>query len=514
MAKDSSQLHQIMRHAVRYVGATYIFQLVTLAVGLVTKRFLGPESVGIWATCGLVTSYLWFASLGITDGAQKEIAYRRGRGEMATAELLRNVMFTVWMAASLALGLGVVIVAWLVHPENSPKYLIGLLTVGMLFPLTQIIICYTVMFRCHKRFSLLSRTFVIMAIANAALQIPLTIVWGFYGFLIAYALVQVINWAYWRFGAKAEDCTRFHFVWDWPILRRLLAIGIPIQVGSVIYIVLRSLDQVILLSVLGPVSLGMYSVGVSMTNFVYNIPNAVSIVTFPNFQERFGQTDSRSALIDLIVSPVLVLAFVVLPLAVGGTYLFLPALIRQALPDFAPGIAAAQVLAMGTFALSLNHMPNQFMITINKQIPSILLNLVATGVLVVAVYTSLHFKLGITGAAAATALAYVFSSTSLLLLAVTMASSWARALRLVFQCSVAMGWTWLVLWLTDRLVPSRTSSLWWDFGSSALKFAVFIVLVLPLFWYLERTTGMLSLAVRSFRTRPEEGTKAVNQCAS
>jgi hypothetical protein len=169
------------------------------------------------------------------------------------------------------------------------------------------------------------------------------------------------------------------------------------------------------------------------------------------------------------------------------------------LPDFVPGIAAAQVLAMGTFALSLNHMPGQFMITINRQIPAVLLNVMATGVLVIAVYASLRLGWGITGVAAATALAYLVSSGSLLMLAVTLASSWPVALRLVLQCSAAMGWTWLALWLVDHLAYGGPVAAWRDFGLSAVKLFAFLVLALPLFWYLERATGMVGLFLRSVR---------------
>ena len=493
-------LLQVLRHAVRYTAATYVVQVITLVIALVTKRWLGPVNVGVWASLILLTTYLGLAQLRITDAAQKEIAYRRGKGEEDIAALLRDVMFTVWLAVSAVLGAGVVAAAWLLPSMGSPDRRLGLALVGALFPITQLLVCYTVMFRCHKRFELLSRTLVLVAVANAVLQLPLTFFWGFPGYLLAYVLANVFHFVYWRLVARDHDTTAFHLRWHWPTLRRLLEVGVPMQVGGVVTTLFRSLDQVLLVGRMGPAALGLYSIGVSVNTFVYSVPNAVSIVTFPNFQERYGQTGSRSALRDLIVIPVQAMAFVVLPAAVGGAYLLLPPLVRHVLPQFVAGIAAAQILLMGTFALSLNHMPGQFLITVDRQIPGIILAAVSTGLLAAGCWLALDRGLGIVGVAAATAVAYGFSAASLLVAALAMAGSLRSALALVGQCAASLAWTWGAVLLALRLVPADTSSAWRDFGAAAAAGIVFLVLIAPLIAFFQRRTGLLLPLLRSGRT--------------
>ncbi len=486
-----SGLLPVLRHAVRYTAATYVVQVITLLLAIVTKRWLGPVNVGVWASLMLLTTYLGLAQLRITDAAQKEIAYRRGKGEEDTAALLRDVMFTAWLSLSALLGAGVVVAAWLLPGLRSGDHRLGLVLVGALFPITQVLVCYTVMFRSHKRFELLSRTLLLVALANAALQLPLTYLWGFPGFLAAYVLANLVHLAYWRLVVRDRDTTRFHLRWHWPTLRRLLAVGVPMQVGGVVMTLLRSLDQVMLLGRLGPAALGLYSIGVSVNTFVYSIPNAVSIVTFPSFQERYGQTGSRAALRELIVVPVQAMAFVVLPLAVGGAYLLLPPLVRHVLPQFVPGIAAAQILLMGTFALSLNHMPGQFLITVDRQTPAIVLAAASTAVLASGCWLALGRGLGIVGVAAATAVAYAFSAASVLVVALAMAGSLRAALALVGQCAVALAWTWGGAALAVHLVPADTSSPWRDFGAAALAGLVFLALIAPLIAFFQHRTGLL-----------------------
>ncbi len=422
-APPAAEVRTLIRDAVRYTAATYAVQVITLALAIVTKRWLGPVNVGVWASLMLLTTYLGLAQLRITDAAQKEIAFRRGKGEEDIAARLRDVTFTAWLALSALLGAGAVAAAWLLPGLRSGDHRLGLVLVGGLFPITQLLVCYTMMFRSHKRFELLGRTLLVVAVANALLQLPLTYFWGFRGYLVAYALANLVHLAYWRLVVRDRDVTMFHLRWHWPTLRRLLEVGVPMQVSGVVTTLFRSLDQVMLVGRLGPAALGLYSIGVSVNTFVYGIPNAVSIVTFPNFQERYGSTGSRAALQELIVVPVQALAFVVLPVAVGGAYLLLPPLVRHVLPQFVPGIAAAQVLLMGTFALSLNHMPAQFLITIDRQLPGIVLAALSTAVLAAGCWLALDRGLGIVGVAAATAVACAFSAGSLLVTALALAGS-------------------------------------------------------------------------------------------
>lgn len=482
----------IVRHAVGYVSATYAFQMVTLVIGLVTKRYLGPANVGIWASCGVLTTYLAFASLGITDSAQKEIAYLRARGSSDEADNLRDVMFTVWMAASIVLAIVVITVTAAFRHRLPAEYYYAVCAVVGLFPVSQLAVCYTVMLRCHKQFSLLSKTLVILASLNI-IQIPLTIRWGFHGFVIAYAIVQIANVAYWWRASDAAASVRFRIRWDWSALRHLLRQGFPIQVGGVAINGLRTLDQVILLAALGPAQLGFYSIGVSMNNFVYNLPKAVSVVTFPNFQEKFGR-EGITAVLGLVVKPVLLLSFIVLPVAVGAAYQFLPPLIRTALPQFIPGITAAQVLAMGTFALSLNNLPIQLLITVNRQWLAVVINIAGVAMLAGLVYAAIAFGRGIVGIAAATAVSYALSSAALLLIAGSVAGAPASAMRLVVQCAAAYSWTWGALAVVAKVHLFVVHNWISDFLSAFIGYLAYLLLLLPLAWYIERREGLLSEA--------------------
>ena len=342
----------------------------------------------------------------------------------------------------------------------------------------------------------------VVALANLALQLPLTYWLSLRGLALAYVLASLFHLGYWLLVARDPGATTFRPRWHWPTLRRLLEVGIPMQVAGLVTTLFRSLDQLLLLGRLGPAALGLYSIGTSVNTFVYGIPNAVSVVTFPSFQERYGRHESRAALLNLLVTPVRALALVVLPLAVGGAYLALPALVHAVLPQFAGGLRAAQVLLLGTFALSLNHMPGQFLITVDRQGPGIAVAAASTALLAGGCWLALDRGLGLVGVAAATAVAYAVSSAAMLLLAVTMAGSFRRGAALLGECALALTWTWGAVAACEHLVPGPVPAAGWaEVATAAVRIPLFLLLVAPLALLCEHRTGLIGELLRSRRRR-------------
>ncbi|MBD3170553.1 MAG: hypothetical protein GF307_13795, partial [candidate division Zixibacteria bacterium] len=90
-AEDSSS--DIIRDASLYTACAYIYQLTIFAVGMVNKRFLGPENAGIWALFLMVMSYVSLHPLGLIDGTERQIAFYRGMGKENYARRIKDNMF-------------------------------------------------------------------------------------------------------------------------------------------------------------------------------------------------------------------------------------------------------------------------------------------------------------------------------------------------------------------------------------------------------------------------------------
>ena len=68
----------------------------------------------------------------------------------------------------------------------------------------------------------------------------------------------------------------------------LLTDGMPMLAGAVAFETIRNADRIVIGSMLGFAALGVYSVTQLVCQGVYYLPNALSTVMYPRFQERFG----------------------------------------------------------------------------------------------------------------------------------------------------------------------------------------------------------------------------------
>jgi O-antigen/teichoic acid export membrane protein len=214
-----------------------------------------------------------------------------------------------------------------------------------------------------------------------------------------------------------------------------------------------NIDRVMIRNLLDNTSLGYYSIAIMAHNFVFSFPNAVSVLMFPRFQHRFGQTQNLADLEPLLRTPLLTMTWAV-PVFCGGVFLVLPTVVHYILPRYVPGLEAMKILLVGTSFICLTHMPNQFLITLDKQArtASFLMGLV-----VVAVgldYLAIRMGLGIEGVAAATTISYLIYYLGLLAYALKHYTDWAGIARFGLSTLLPACVVFSVLFLSDALLET------------------------------------------------------------
>ena len=142
----------LLRDASQYVGATYVGQIGSFAVGLVTKGLLGPANVGIWSLFNILLGYLAAAQVGAGDAIAKEVPYLREKGDLGRARRLIRAMLGFVLSGSALVGAVVVVLALAVH-GLEPAYRVGLLVIGASFPVWMLQNMEIVVLRSAKRFS-------------------------------------------------------------------------------------------------------------------------------------------------------------------------------------------------------------------------------------------------------------------------------------------------------------------------------------------------------------------------
>lgn len=488
MSRKKEILHQISS----YAFASQITQAISMMVGILTRNFLGPFQMGIWATLQIVLHYASYTALGTTVAISREIPYFIGRRDEESAECTKNVVSTFQILTSFLTAAGVVIYAFVFRGKHLEFLFWGLLSTAAMIVLQRINNLLVGLLRAYKKFGLASRQMVVSALANAVLVISLTYFYKLYGFLAAMILSFVFNIFY----ILRHERISFRYQLDARI-KQCISFGVPLLVLGIMGAFLKSIDKIVIVKMLGFEAAGYYSIALMAMNFMENIPNTVGIIIIPHFEEKFGAVDKAEDLKGFVEKTASGLAHI-MPITIGLAWIIAPLFTSLFLPKYIPGIRAAQWLIFGTFFSALSLPYANLVITLNKHLLLFPVSCAAFGFAIASNVLAVRWGWGITGVAFATALTQVLYFTALFLLSARFlyASTPGQKWKIF---GIFFGEAFFLLaflfGLENILYPQ---SRW---VSTLIQMGVFGVLCVPLIFSLERNFGVLSHVKERWKSR-------------
>jgi len=374
----------------------------TLASGIAIARALGPEGKGIAGLLALVASVALISiDLGLTTAG----VYFVGRKKFTA----QNVVST-YLTAGAVLGLVLAFtIAAVSHPladllfKGKYSSLILLLAIGM--PLVLMNHWLTAVVRGQERLVPLSLIhiaesvvrLIVLVLALFALNLrEISIIWSInataaFGLIATVALLM-------RHGIK------FRFGMDWQLLRESVNYGLRGQIGQILQFINYRFDLFVVNKLLGPASVGIYSVGAAVSTVIWQIPDALAYALYSRVSsvdpEEGNRTTMKVARQSMILSTLAALAFI----PIG--YVAIPYLYGE---DFRPAVVAMCLMLPGVVALSYYKVLGVHMAGQGR--PEYLsYSAGVSAVLTIALDFLLIPKMGINGAAIASSIAYTLSA--------------------------------------------------------------------------------------------------------
>ena len=487
---------QIVKDSSKLIASVYVGSITGIITGIVTRKFLGPTFMGVWSYIQVIQNYTNLSQLGILSAAEKELPYYFGKGDRARSDKIKNNALAFTFITSLLIFFGLVAYAFGVKHRVSTPYFYGLLTVAVLAFGGQYSLFYSVLLRAHKNISVLSQAKVLFALTWLVLTLSLVIPFNIYGIYLVAVGVMIINISFCYYKTRYP----LKFELDLRELKRLFVIGAPLIILSVGVISIRNIDKIFIANMLGPKELGFYSIAIMVSGYIFSIPTTFSIVMFPRFQESYALKDNIVDIRNFVNTPTEILSYFI-AIIIGFAFLILPPLVMIILPRYIEGIAALNILLFGTFFISLTHMPNQFLITLNKQlyIVPLVFFVVAIGGLLDYLFIKLGY--GINGVALGTGMANLLYYFLILGYAMLHYSDKKFILKfmagnlfpLILVACFLLGITQFVL---------LDSSSWFSLLVSTLfRVILFSILCLPMLWRLDRKTGVVKRIFKIFREK-------------
>jgi O-antigen/teichoic acid export membrane protein len=428
--------------------------------GILLAAVLGPAAFGSWALLRLGMRYAALGRLGVTRGLEFELLHPAPERERHTpAGVALGFMLAVAGAAS-ALALAA---SFVVPSPESRTLLRGFAAAGLgEAGYTWALVCVRV------RKSL--RHYAALETGSAALHLvaalALARVWGLAGACAGMTLASLAG------VAAAVPWVELELRWDAAVLRRLLALGVPVALTGAVGTILLTADRWVVAGWGGATMLGYYSFGASVAVAATALAVVIRTVVFADVYGDTHAVGSAVAVRTHLERAVLPYARL-LPPVLGASSLLVGPVVQLGMPRYLPAVPSARLFFLGGVAMGLVNLASLGAVAagVQRRLP-----LYAAGAVALTVglaLPALRMGLGLEGAAAAALAGHAAFAAAVVRLDARAAGvarpGWAAAgaLAPLLWCAAAVV-------LAGRLAPGH------DARAVILGLAAYLLLLAPL----------------------------------
>jgi O-antigen/teichoic acid export membrane protein len=324
-------------------GAVNVVSLVTTGFAF---RGIDPESMGIWHTLLLLSSYLTIVRLGLVNGMGRELPFALGQGEEGRARRIASTALAynaVCCGVVAAAFIALLVPLW----PNGPSWRIALVAMAVTGASNLHLAYLQATYRSSAEFDRLSR--IQWAQAAAGILLPvMAYAWGFAGLCVHAALQALTVTALAHRRRPFPVAARF----DPVLARQLLATGLPLFLAGYLQVLATGFDRVVLLHRGGVAAVGYYAPAVAVLAAMAIVPGAIATYLYPRMSYALGQGQTHGALRAMAGRAVLTSVGAGLPVAVAG-WLLAPPLITRFFPQYMASIPAVRWSLLSGLAWSL-----------------------------------------------------------------------------------------------------------------------------------------------------------------
>jgi len=479
--------------------ATYVSQFLSFGIGIITKGLLGPDDLGLWSQLLAALSFLGLLEFGVIQAANKEISYALGKNNFLLAEQYKRVQFTFVAMTSFIGATGLYLYVLFFETAFS-TFSFGLISLAVILPLSQLHLGQVTVYWANGRFG--PTSLLVIAETAVAGTLGLLLVWqfGVIGQIVSFFVILIIKICSLEWQAQRITSLKIGFGWNYVALKHLLKSGTPLFLISITNVFKLSGTVFLISYYFDAQSVGYYSLALSVQNFIYWTPNAFSVVMLPRFQNRYANSnDQASALRSYLFYPIFGLAFFLLPILLSATYFLVPPLLENILPAYGPTNHILVIILIGTFFLSLEHMPTQFLITINKLWERVSISVLGLVLTAVCLAPAVIFDGNILHFVACLSIANLLNLLVILIYAILHTEGSHSDRWITLAILGAFLYLVTVTLVVDHWIASSHVSLLFDMQVAFCKWLFALFLMLPLFLIAERKLGLLTSIGGLFR---------------
>jgi len=377
----------------KYVASSVFAALVLSSVrSVLVLRILGPALLGAWRSATLLYTLAEFGRLGVSRGVGLRVPVLDAQGEKEEADRAAAAAGAfMWLAGGI-MGLAIFVSAFFV---SNPNLRTALWFVAGVVALTQPTYFLRELATARHRFKLRAIEILLESSADFVAAVSLSMIFQLRGLGAASVVSSILPVLF----LSRRLGLRFRIRLDFSRVKTLIRSGLPFSLTEGAFELTRRLDVLLMVVLLGPTFVGYYGISLLIMDFSTVLAQkGVSQVLSPHMLREFGRTGSSAGVALFYEGPARLFCYLLPPLLGAGSFL-IGDFVRLLLPQYVPGIPAAQVTMWAIFSVALHASISSFFVAADK----IALILRCFAVLIplgaVAQYLVLRAGLGLEGAA-------------------------------------------------------------------------------------------------------------------
>ena len=481
----------IIVDATSYTLAGYLVQPLSIISSLFVKGSIGPYLAGVFGTLNLFVFYASFSHFGILNAAERDLPFCLGNGDQERFNRIGSTAFVSTLISSCICACGVVIWALLSRPSIDKHLFIGSLVFAVYIIIWSWSAYYLTLLRTYQKFVFLSKVQVIIGITSALGSIVCVALFNFWG-LLAITVINILFQAI-LFTKKAGRIPKLKI--DGNEFKKLLVVGIPLVLFGLTMTGMKTVDNILVLRLLGTEQLGVYSIAYLANSAIFQVTNSLSGVLYPRMQKGYGETSTINNLSRFVVRPSIIMG-VLLPVLIAALFFFIPPTVIWFLPRYRGGLSALKVVSISAYFLAMFPQASNFLIALNKQIKVALFMVGGIGLSIISGLITTHLGWGLVGIALATGLGYLFCFLSINGYALKHFMDFKKSLGFFLNLVVPIAYAAGFLFLIDLLIDTKMDNMLLAFGTAAVKYAVFVLAYIPIAFWMEPKCGLIKDIIR------------------
>ena len=362
--------NSLLKTGANYSAISSLSSVCTMAIGFLNMRWLGPELLGLWQSLTVINLYLPLLQLGIQSGLNLELPLALGAKDKQRAErLVKSGLAFAIILAGLFFVLASIAISYMYFQGVSTEILIGAITIAFIAVLSCFRLHFIATYRSANAFNQLT-TIYKWEIAVKILLVYAIFRYKYYGLLLFHAGIELVFAIGMYVKAPYRGIKPKLFKEEFVCL---LKRGVFMTIFNQIKNVTASAPTLMLLSLGGVVSVGLFNPALTVRSLVNMVPNQIAQFLHPQMGYKYAQTKNARDLWPFFKKITIWMPICLIPVAIIGIVLC-PYVISHFFPKYNESIIPICIMIIG-FMFSTTFYTRGFLMTIKAYRLVILLEL-------------------------------------------------------------------------------------------------------------------------------------------